>query len=68
MMFRRYFGKESIERCLTTFRVVDWAGSAFEAVANGDLPALKTLLTNRTAFPTDRLVGDGNILIGVRAL
>jgi hypothetical protein len=64
-VLRRNFCNQRIERCLRTFRIVEWEGSAFEAVENGDLLGLQTLLSKQTAFPTDRLLDDGNTLIGV---
>lgn len=64
-IFRRYFSQQKIERGLTTFRVVEWGGSALEAVANGDLDTLKNLFSSREAFPTDRLLDNENNLIGV---
>lgn len=62
-MFRRHLDQPSIQRCLRTYRVVEWDGSAFEAISSGDLRGLKTLLNDRIALPTDRLLDTGDALI-----
>ncbi|ETS86576.1 hypothetical protein PFICI_00404 [Pestalotiopsis fici W106-1] len=63
MIFQRAMCGQNIERCLRTFRTVEWEDSAFEMIENGDLDSLKAALSDRIISPFDRLADDESTLI-----